>query len=278
MTTKSITYKIQAFVPQHSWIKMSKHNRERTHDPIIEHNVPEEYIVTMDKLGSISTYTIQSYFNYRYFYISYAQYESIKSKIIWPTKIKSSNGYLGAIILRTTYNDKTFDILCWLNEEHNKNENITLYPCNYINSDFRNSSEMGALPNHPIKIFFTKDEYEVDKEKKKVDNNKKKEIKNTNESEIKIAAPIFSFKTPKFRILKIFKKTDWITDAKEGDIIYGEIPVIKINQHNEPKGCLFGGMSYSNFVNVYLNDMKVREISPLIFQDIFLKNYKVKEI
>ena len=95
---------------------------------------------------------------------------------------------------------------------------------------------------------------------------------------VKIGAPVFSFKSPKLKIVKIIKKTDWVKDAKEGDIIYGELPIIKIDENNDPHGCLYGGKSYSNFVNVYLNDQKVREISPIYFQDLFLKNYKVEEV
>ena len=67
-------------------------------------------------------------------------------------------------------------------------------------------------------------------------------------------------------------------DAKVGDIIHGETPIISTDKNGKAVGCLHGVMSCSNYVDVYLNGKKVRSISPLTFQELFLNNYKVEEV
>ena len=80
----------------------------------------------------------------------------------------------------------------------------------------------------------------------------------------------------KARIEKIIKETEW-TSAKEGDIIYGEIPVIT-KDDGSPRTRLYGGNSYTNDVYVYINGKFDRAISPLIFQKLFMNNYIVQEV
>ena len=283
MATKSITYKIQAFVPQYPSMKFGRNNRKRTYSPEIEHNIPEDYIVTEDpmELKYVSVHTEEGYFSYTYFNISEEQYKRIAHKIVWPTEIYKETGYLGAIIFRVTYDEKTWDILCWLNEKTYKDKKyINLYPCNYINHNtgYYSHGQMYELPNRAVKVFLTKEEWEADKKKKTSESYKKlKEIREKID-EVTAGAPTFSFATPKFKILNVVQKTDWVKDAKVGDIIHGETPIIKTNKNGKAVGCLHGGMSYSNYVDVYLNGKKVRSISPLTFQDLFLNNYKVEEV
>ena len=45
--------------------------------------------------------------------------------------------------------------------------------------------------------------------------------------------PTFALTSPKFKIISVVKKTKWLT-AKEGDVIYGSLPVIETdNQGNK---------------------------------------------
>ena len=284
MAAKSTTYKIQAFVPEYPGMKFGRNNRKRTYSPVIEHNIPEDYIVTQDpmELNHISTHTEEGwYFSPKYFNISEEQYNRIAHKIIWPTEIYTETGYLGAIIFRVKYDEKNWDILCWLNEKtYNDKKYINLYPCNYIKHDVGYNSyyEMHELPNRAVKIFFTKEEWKADKIKKSHESKKKLKESWEKRYEVTASAPTFSFTTPKFKIINIVQKTDWVKDAKVGDIIHGETPIISTDKNGKAVGCLHGGMSYSNYVDVYLNEKKVRSISPITFQELFLNNYKVEEV
>ena len=89
------------------------------------------------ELNHISTHTEEGWFSHTYFNISEEQYNRIAHKIIWPTEIYPETGYLGAIIFRVKYDEKNWDILCWLNEKTYKDKKyINLYPCNYIKHDY----------------------------------------------------------------------------------------------------------------------------------------------
>ena len=90
-------------------------------------------------------------------------------------------------------------------------------------------------------------------------------------------APVFSLKTPKFRVVEISKKTDYLKNIKVGDIIYGEIPVIKASDERK-FGALRGIGTLTNWVTLYVNDEKVNTISPKVFPNLFLINIIVEEV
>ena len=90
-------------------------------------------------------------------------------------------------------------------------------------------------------------------------------------------APVFSLKTPKFRVVEISKKTDYLKNIKVGDIIYGEIPVIKATDERK-FGALRGIGTLTNWVTLYVNDEKVNTISPKVFPNLFLINIIVEEV
>ena len=278
----SITYRIQSFVKRYQYGQLSRNNRERTYAPLIEHNIPESYIVNSNDLGHIYDYEIGSYIIHRYLYIKEDQFKKISNNIIWPSEkcsITKNTDYLGAIIYRINYNEKDWDILCWLRQPRSSDK-IELIPCNYIDDGKQYSRyySMDELPNRKVKIFFTRKEWEDDQNQKQIERIAKCKESNDKRKEVTAGAPTFSFTTPKFKITNIVKKTDWIKDAKEGDIIYGELPIIKTDNNGIAKGCLYGGMSNSNYIKVYLNDVHIRTISPITFQDLFLNNYKVEEV
>ena len=89
--------------------------------------------------------------------------------------------------------------------------------------------------------------------------------------------PEFSFSTSKLKIVDIVKHTDWIKDAKIGDIICGKMKIIS-DKNGVKVGCLYGVSTCSNYIDIYVNDKYYRSISPLSFQDLFLNNYQVEEI
>ena len=132
------------------------------------------------------------------------------------------------------------------------------------------------MPMRAVKIFDTFAEYKADKKAKEDKSEENLCATEKKKKVVQATTPVFSFTTPKFKIEKIIKETEW-TSAKEGDTIYGEIPVIT-KDNGSPQVRLYGGNSYTNDVYVYVNDKFNRAISPLIFQKLFMNNYIVQEI
>ena len=133
------------------------------------------------------------------------------------------------------------------------------------------------MPNRSIKIFFTKEEYEADdkKKKEKSDARRKKDRELT--ENITRQAPVFSFTTPKFKVLEVAKKTAYLPDIKVGDIVYGKIPVIK-GTDDRKWGSMKGIGTRTNWIYIYINDVIVNAISPLTFPSLFFNNIVVEEI
>lgn len=259
-------------------------NKKILDNPIIDHNIPEDYITNANSFA-FDTFSTGSYMRYcpthEYAYISQDVFDKLfANRMFWPTEVAYSGKYeyLGASLIRCEFGD----ILTYFVRD--KENRIIILPAKCFDNGGRKIYSYNyyyercyELPKRNIKILLTKEEFEADKINKENKFNTKRKENNKKIDEVKAGAPTFSLKTPTFRLIKIVKKTDWISDIKEGDTIYGEIPVIK-NTNYGAEGRLHGGMSRTNYVNVYVNNKFARSISPLTFQDLFLNNYKVEEM
>ena len=248
---------------EHSW------DKKKLNVPEVTHDIPESYVVNVDDLR-ISKIEIGSWMTHTYKVISKEKFEEIIDKIIWPSEINSSDRYKGAILIRTK---KFGDILTYINIKTNKDNKE--YYCLTSSFDLYDNDWYSkcTLPKRNIKIFTTREEYENDKNEK----TKKSQEKVLNEKEkqnsIKSKIPSFEFKTPKFKIVKIIKETEK-TSAKVGDTIQGVICVIDENKTPRLKGV----GTTTNWVKVQVNGKEDKYISPLTFQDLFLKNYVVEKV
>lgn len=80
--------------------------------------------------------------------------------------------------------------------------------------------------------------------------------------------------TPKRKIIKINKATDHVFGAKEGDIIYGVIKVLNY----DGKNVLSTQSSYVNYVDVYLNNLKINSLPMSTFGDVMEKNFVLENV
>ena len=87
--------------------------------------------------------------------------------------------------------------------------------------------------------------------------------------------PTFALTSPQFKIISVVKKTKWLT-AKEGDVIYGSLPVIETDNQGIAHKLLKGIGTQTNYINVYVNGKFERQMGPLDFPKLFLENYKVE--
>lgn len=249
-------------------------------DVEITHNIPENKIVDFKKLGCRARVYGSTWYRSPTLIMDSNKFkEYVQPYLVYPTennyKLFNKNIVsIGCAIVR----GENGDIITYFSYD-GENDCYILNPAYYINHysyDFYNIC-INNLPKRNIKIFMTYDEYLVDKQKKEHESTRKRQEKQQQLNTIKITVPVFSLWTPKFKIVQIVKKTDWLPNVKEGDIIVGELPVIT-NSNGCTKRHLNGGMSYSNYINVHVNDDFVRSISPLTFQDLFFNNYIVEQI
>ena len=77
------------------------------------------------------------------------------------------------------------------------------------------------------------------------------------------------FETPKRKIVKINKATDHVPNAKEGDVIYAIIKVLNY----DGKNVLSTQSLYVNYVDLYLNDLKINTLPMSTFGDVMSKNF-----
>ena len=89
--------------------------------------------------------------------------------------------------------------------------------------------------------------------------------------------PTFALTSPKFKIISVVKKTKWLT-AKEGDVIYGSLPVIETDNQGVAHKLLKGIGTQTNYIKVYVNGKFERQMGPLDSPKLFLENYKVEII
>lgn len=244
--------------------------------PQVEHNIDESLIVNINDFSFKRNTVNFSVFRRTYAYISKDMFFDVfANKLIFPTVVPSTWGekYLGAAIVRC---DKG-DILTYLTLT--TDDKVYLRPAVMFRNEsiFNIYETTNILPKRNVKVFLTKEEYDADEDKKTQKRNENDKIDIELYEKVEKTTPIFSFKTPKFKIIEIVKKTAYLKDAKVGDIIYGEIPVIK-ESDNCKFGTLHGIGTRTNWVNLYVNDVKVNTISPKTFPMLFFINFIVEEI
>ena len=250
------------------------------HRLIVEHNIPESYIVNIAAIP-YNVVEIERMWTYNYAYIKPEEFAQFEDKIIWPTEISfggfDRNNYLGCLLIKA-YDG--VDVLTYCEKYTHKHcgDIILLFPLDdlrdYSQSSWRHPRNASALPNRNVKILMSKDEYNKDKVNKRTKSDDLRKKNNEIAEAIKKKNPCFGMSTPKLKVLGVLKKTDWL-DLKVGDIIYGYMAVMKRDERGNYKGCLNGYM-YSNEVKVFVNDELARCLSPLTFQELLQQNFYVE--
>lgn len=239
-------------------------------DGVITHNI--DNIVDINNLYFLHYDYSNSYYNRTILYITKDVFDKhIKNNIIWPTEDQRyrHTKYIGATIIRTKNNE---DILSYCFDD---NVNIIIIPVKNI-IDYNHST--CNIPNRNIKCFETYDEY-IKNANKKIDAIKNKnKAEYANEKKLAKTIPTFSLTSPKFKIINIIKPTNK-TSAKVGDIIYGELPVIKKTSNNTGYQTLLKGIgTRTNYINIYINGVFEKSISPILFQNLFAINLQVEQV
>ena len=257
-----------------TWIGKGVERENLDYDePLIEHNIPESYIIDSNSL-KYKYFETRRYWTHRYMYLTEDDFNSISDKIVFPSfydSYKHISEQMGAIIVRCEYGD----IITYL---YRYNDKIILEPVRHFKKNEDISYEkFGELPNRSIKVFLTKDEFEADKAKKKEKNDARRKKDRELTKDLKRQAPVFSFTTPKFKVLEVAKDTAYLPGVKVGDIIHGEIPVI--NGTDDRKwGSMKGIGTRTNWITLYINGTKINAISPVTFPSLFFNNIVVEEI
>lgn len=244
--------------------------------PQVEHNIDESLIVNVADLNYKTITHDSPYFRRTYAYVTEEVFANvIASKLIFPSVAISDyiGQYLGAIIVRC----ERGDILTYITRTAGNRIYLRPITTFEINPKYPYYETTNILPKRNVKIFLSMSEYksDVDKKNKKLVENRK--ANDENHKRVEKVAPIFSFKTPKFKVIEVAKKTAYLPNIKEGDIIYGEIPVVK-ETDNRKFGALHGIGTITNWVTLYINDTKVNTISPKTFPSLFFNNIIVEEI
>ena len=241
-------------------------------EPIIEHNIPESYIIDCNSL-KCKYFETNDYWRYYYMYLEENDFNIISDKIIFPSFYYSHYGrdYIGAIIIRCEYGD----VITYLYKASNK---IILKPVRrFKKNEYDLYETCRELPNRSIKVFLTKEEFEADNKKKKEKNDARRKKDREITKDLTRQAPVFSFTTPKFKVLEVAKDTAYLPDVKVGDIIYGEIPVIKCTDDRK-WGSMNGIGTKTNWISIYINGQKVNTISPVTLPSLFFNNIVVEEV
>lgn len=165
-------------------------------------------------------------------------------------------------------------IPCYVIEE---NEMTKLIPIARLEHDYIDSSykTFTKFPSRNVRFFFKKEDWEADDNKRK--NTSISKSKKSHEAAVEASKTndVFSFKTPKMKVVKILKSTDK-ANVSVGDTIYGEIPVFDRYDNGNLRGLLNGVGTCTNYVNLYCNDKLLNRMSPLLFQDLFTQNLVVE--
>ena len=251
------------------------YNTKRLDIPEVNHNIDDSFIVNVSDLH-YKIYTTDGYVKHRFACITQEVFDNIISdKLIYPSVSISKYGecYIGAIIVRCNKGD----ILTYITR--NTKNIIYLRPLVSFEVDnhYTRYTTDNVFPKRNVKIFLTKEEYENDKNKKNKKSEDNRKIELENYEKVEKVAPVFSFKTPKFKIIEIVKSTAYLPNIKVGDIIYGELPIIK-ETDNRKFGALHGIGTMTNWIILYVNDVKVNTISPKTFPMLFFNNIIVEEM
>lgn len=256
-----------------TWVGKSVDKTNLDYDkPLIDHNIPESYVIDCSSL-KYKYFEAPHYLRRCYIYLTEDDFNIISDKIVFPTFYNSwyNREYLGAIIVRCEFGD----IITYLYKDGDK---IILKPVRrFKKSESRYYEISGELPNRSIKVFLTKEEWEADNKSKKEKSEARRKKDRELTKNLTKQAPVFSFTTPKFKVLEVVKETAYLPNVKVGDIVYAEIPVIK-ETDDRKFGSMHGIGTRTNWISIYINDNKVNVISPVTFPSLFFSNIVVEEI
>lgn len=258
----------------------TKYNKKTLDVPVIECNIDESRVINNDDLNAkICVIEVLGYDRY-YLSINEDTFNKyIVPNFVYPTDHEDAyvgaSTYLGTVIIK---NDKGYNVLTYvLRYDKTKIILVPVISLNNVTADCRKHEVIRKPTSRRIKMFYNNDDL-------KAYLNKRDEEKTKNWSKVAAdyettykMAPVFSMKTPKFKVVEVVKKTNYLKDIKPGDIIYGEIPVIK-STDTRKFGALHGIGTYTNWINIYINDKKVTTISPKTFPSLFFSNIIVEEI
>ena len=76
--------------------------------------------------------------------------------------------------------------------------------------------------------------------------------------------------TPKYIVKRIHIKTNYLSDVKEGDIVYGRITVLK-----DGKNKLNKSSCYANYIDLYVNDTFSKTLPMNVFGNLMSKNMEL---
>lgn len=232
----------------------------------ITHNIPEEKTVCKSYVNPV----FKTYDNYVYKYtrafITKEQLENLSQWVMWCTESTSTE--FGVLFIYDE--DRKKVIATKLGIDPHFPDLIALFPVMPLRI---NTFKLTTWPERKVKIFNTKEEWFEDREKKEKKRQEKRAEYDEIVDKIEKTNPAFSLKTPKLRVVEVLSKTKKLK-AKVGDIIQGEMPVLEKDDDGSICGCFFA--NYTNYIDCYVNDEKVKTISPVHFQLIFEENYLVE--
>ena len=246
-------------------------NKYSSGDNEVTHDFPEEYIVSMDDIVLDNRTEVIGALKQSYLYMDKTDYNYIKPVIIWPTytlNVIDTSDYVGAFVVRTI--DER-DVLCYIE----KCGEVIPWK-QRVNHEELNHVFVYRFPKRNIKCFLKKEDYEKDLSKK-CKQAEKEYVKYVDKKEELCNIPAIALTSPQFKIISVVKKTKWLT-AKEGDVIYGSLPVIETDNQGVAHKLLKGIGTQTNYINVYVNGKFERQMGPLDFPKLFLENYKVEII
>lgn len=241
-----------------------------------EHNLPERCIINEQDF-KCKSWEHRSYLSQNYLIVTTEFFkEQIEPRLFWPTEqLVSSALYIGAFIIRT---QEFGDVLAYcdtIDYDDAPKDSIAICPIERCITRYNYYKCLKSVfPKRNVKCFLTKDEWKADKAKKTEKIKKKHSEELNNWEDLRKTVQPFSMITPTFKVLDVVKKTESCS-AQVGDTIYGEIPVITVDEHG-PHGNLYGIGTCTNYVKVYVNGKTDKSLSPLIFQKLFLENYRVE--
>jgi len=275
------TYKAITSGPRYSNMKEGRNNRIRIKEPVIEHTYPNELIIDINELKTLSHHTLGGGFwkHRNVSFIDENEYNNVlKDKLFYPTQSPNYEftSYIGAVMIHSA---SGYDILTYVGTRKEYANKIMLLPIHMLKyGEYEEYMCMaGYLPKRNVKCFFKKEDIDEHFDKANAKAKANSEALKKASDHARSLAPVFSLKTPKFKITEVVKKTEYLRGAGVGDIIYAEIPVIK-ESDDRKFGALKGIGTLTNWVTLYVNDKPVNTISPKVFPQLFFYNIVVEEV
>ena len=217
------------------------------------------------------------YWRKTYITISNEVYEQLKSHFFYPSCTEhatilievNSRGLLPATVYSKSFKDgdtyvlEPVDYLCTKEEFDRMSRQPHYKTC------------WNLFPASNVKCYQTKEDWTAAKAKRDTKTKAKRDSERAAGEELRNVNPTFALATPKLRVLEICKKTDTLVGLKVGDIIEGYLSVL-VRGKNSNYGALRGIGTRTNWIKVKVNGKDRTEMSPLVFQRLFLDNFKVE--